>query len=115
MAPSPAAPPPAVRRAAGHRGAKRTAAPRPPARARCPRFPGGTAHRAARGSTPGATSAMSCESRAAFLDAPAAVQRHDTQHHVAPGDVGETRLAHAPGQLALGGEAPDALVQIAVG
>ena len=43
------------------------------------------------------------------------VQRHDAQRHVAPGDVGETRLAHALGQRALRQEAADALVQIAVG
>ena len=42
-------------------------------------------------------------------------RRHDAQRHVAPGDVGEAHLAHAPGELALRREAADALVQIAVG
>ena len=44
------------------------------------------------------------------LDAPAAVQRHDAQRHVAPGDVRESGRAHARGQLSLRRKATDALV-----
>ena len=35
------------------------------------------------------------------------MKRHDAQRHVAPGDVGETRLAHALGQDTLRREAPE--------
>src|SRR5216684_1265742 len=46
---------------------------------------------------------------------PTAVQRHDTQSHVAPSDVFEACPAQALGKLALGRETPDAFVKIAVG
>jgi tRNA modification GTPase len=42
------------------------------------------------------------------------MQRHDTQRHVAPRDVGEARLAHALGQGALRREAADADLLIVV-
>src|SRR5690349_13554341 len=48
-------------------------------------------------------------------NAPARMQGNDAERQVAPGDLGETRVAHAPGEVALRGKASDALVQIAVG